>query len=530
MEKVVGYLQNAPSGSLDVDAAAALDEGIAKLNLDGDSGSSSISVTCGRLAKLATLLDQPDMTDLASEIGRLLQDARPLRAVKPACDGLPEEELLYSLGKVSRAVDRVRSRLVKIIDRAKQGTTISPDLINGANGWLGASFDMIESLLLGPCSQVEYHERHADLTAIAIDTAMSLSKSALVPSDSDSRERSLDLLNRSSHLFRTSRAPSSDLQDWARCLSNAAWSCGAGIYRLELFVPATPFIQMAVRLGNHALEVFQAGQSGPCENERDWVALQTIMSPRWEALSVCNMRAGKKMDSLTARIHCIQAQSDALEQIETETSSRPPFSLFAPTDKLSAVLSRLASVIIGEALFFSQAEERFEDAFFADITFKFASAAMAEHLVACMQHVEYRPEVAALMQALLLKTKSMYSVLNCPIREARSVGETNPSIDRLADLFDFIEQGHFATFRPLSRRRCACHKLRRASGARFRAIERGKARPHQAIIDPADRSPGDRILGMIWVSWDTKASIKQSCTCSWPRLPMLLGTPTCSMS
>ena len=419
MEKAVTYLQVVPIP--EADSTNMLNEGIAKLNLDGDSGSSSISVVCGKLAKLVVLLDQPDLTDIGSEIGRLLEDARPLETVKPACEGLPEEEFLYVLGKVSRAVDRVRSRLVKVIDLAKQGNPVSSALIKGANSWLASAFDMVESVLHGPCAQFEFHERHADLTAIAIDTAMSLSKSALVPSQQDSRARSLDLLQRSERLFRTSRAQASDLQDWARCLSNAAWSCGAGVYRLELFVPATPFIQMAVELGSHALDVYQTGQSAPCENERDWDALKTIMSPRWEALSVCYMRAGKKVDSLDARIRCIQAQSVVLKQIETDAVSRPPFALFSSNNKLSAVLARLASVLIGEGLFFSNVEERFEDKFFGDGDSPSASAAMAEHLVTCMQHVEYRPEVASLMQALLQKTISVYRSLGSPIREIRSV-------------------------------------------------------------------------------------------------------------
>jgi hypothetical protein len=408
-----------------------LDEGIAKLSLDGDSGSSSISVVCGKLAKLVTLLDQPNLSDLADEVGKLLQDPRPLRVVKQACEGLPEEELLYTLGKISRAVDRVRSRLVKIIDQAKQGVSVSPTLLDGSKSWLASTFDMIESLLQGPCSQVEYHERHADLTAIAIDTAMTLSKSALMPQNPDSRDRSLDLLKRSENLFRASRAPTSDLQDWARCLSNAAWSCGAGIYRIELFVPATPFVQMAVELGDHALETYRASQSGLTEIERDWDALRNIMSPRWEALSVCYMRSGRKTDSLNARISCIQAQPDILQHLENQSKSRPPSLLFTPANKISAVLARLASVLIGESLFLSNAEERFEDKFFANCRDRSASAAMAEHLVTCMQHVEYRPEVAALMQALLHKTILVYRESESPIREVRLVSGGGLPLSRI---------------------------------------------------------------------------------------------------
>jgi hypothetical protein len=393
-----------------------------RLDLNVQSGSSSFSIVCGRLAKLTTLLDQPEVSELAQQVGPLLEDRTAFKMAERALSELEGEELTYSIGKLSRAVDRVRYRVVKILDRAKAGQSVPEPLLQGAKAWLNNAFHLLETILLGPCSNAAYHERHADLTAVAIDAAMSLSKTCLVPLEIASRKDSLTFLKSAEALYRNSRAPSSELQDWARCLSNAAWSCGAAIYRIDLFVAASDFIELSIDLGTRALELYDsAPATSNTESEDEWQSLRTVMAQRWEALSICHMKASRKMESLEARLSCIKAHIPQLSSIQLVSSRQPPALIFQLDQRFNAVLARLASTLAAEALFYCNAEQSVEDRLFAIAPTFEAVAVIAEQLVAYMQVLEYRNEVAHLMQSLLRRTMDVYKAMSCPIRQVRYV-------------------------------------------------------------------------------------------------------------
>jgi hypothetical protein len=420
IEKVLNFMSEETTASpVATEADTMLDSGMDALTLDEQSGSSSFSGACGRIAKLGSLLDQAVSGSLSGEVWPLLRDTKPLAVMQRTCHGQCGEELLYNLGRIIRAIDRIRARLVKIIESAKQGQSTPAQLIEGSHIWLTNSFTMVEAILAGPCVAEEYQEQRTDLEAIALETAMSLSKFALVPADTESRETSLKLLLRAEKLFRKSRAPTAELQEWARCLSNAAWSCGAGIYRIEQFIAATPFIRKAIQFGDHALEIL--GPELSPATQQDWDDLRAGMSKRWEALSVCFARQGAKVESLEARLRCISAQSMLIPGLERESAMKPLSDIFDCHNKLAATLYRLSISITGDALFYTNMEEKMEERFFSVSQKTNSTALMAEYLTSCLQPQEYRPEVAGLIQALSWKAIGTYRKNLCPIRQVRYV-------------------------------------------------------------------------------------------------------------
>ena len=396
-----------------------LDSRMDALAVDEQSGSDSLTVACGRIAKLGSLLDRQISESMSQELWPLLRETKPLAAMQRTCQGQCGEEFLYTLGKIFRAIDRIRVRLDNIGENAKQGQSTPARLIEGSHIWLNNSFTMVEAILTGPCATEEYRGQHTDLEALAIETAMSLSKSALVPADTKSREASLNLILRAEKLFRGSRAPTAELQEWARCLSNAAWSCGAGVYRIEQFNAAAPFIRKAIQFGDRALDIL--GTECSPANKQDWDSLRAVMSRRWEALSVCLTKQGAKAESLDARLRCISAQSMLIPDLERESAMKPLSDIFASHPQLAAPLYRLSILIIGDALFYANMEEKIEEKFFNASQTWNSAALMAEYLTSCLQPYEYRPEVASLIQALLRKAIGIYRKNKCPIRQVRYV-------------------------------------------------------------------------------------------------------------
>jgi len=398
---------------------AILDLGMNALTLNEQSGSSSLSVACGRIAKLGSLLDQAVSESLSQEVWPLLRETKPLAVMQRTCKGQSGKELSYNLGRIIRAIDRIRVRLVRLVENAKQGQSTPAQLIEGCHIWLTNAFTMLEAILAGPCAADDYRAQHTDLEAIALETAMSLSKLALIPADVKSRENALKLLLRAEKLFRASRSPTAELQEWARCLSNAAWSCGAGVYRIEQFIVATPFIRKAIQLGDHALEIIGAELASTIK--QDWDDLRASMSQRWEALSVCLARQDAKVESLEARLRCVSARSILIPGLDSDAAVKPLSEIFDSHNKLAATLYRLSILIIGDALFYANMEEKIEERFFSMSQHSNSNALMAEYLTSCLQSQEYRPEVAGMMQALLWKAIGTYRKNMCPIRQVRYV-------------------------------------------------------------------------------------------------------------
>lgn len=376
----------------------------------------------GTQTKLTTLLDQLPLQTSESELVALLSDADSLQSVVTVVEQSVGEDTISLLGKICRTIDRVRYRTTAILQKARAGESFAKSILEGIHNWQNNAFKLMCELSDGQSARAEYHERHADVAAIAIDTSMTMSKLSLVPADPKSQARSLDLLQRSERLINRSRAPDSELQDWSRCLSNAAWSCGAGIYRLEMFVPAKPFIQIAVDLGVKALDSCQKRTTPiPTDVENEWKLLNDVMPQRWEALSVCYSRADQKWESLRAKVRCIQSHAQQVERIGGNASSLPPSAIFSAGDKFTSVLARVASTLISDALIYSNdCATLVHDLFDWDET-NLTAGVIVEHITACMQALEYRPEVSQIMRTLLEKLIRTYEEADCPIRQVRQV-------------------------------------------------------------------------------------------------------------
>lgn len=124
---------------------------------------------------------------------------------------------------------------------------------------------------------------------------MLVSKLSLNPKDPISSDTSLDQIRRAAAVFKASRSPPGELQDWARCLSNGAWSCAASLFRVERYGPTLLFVEVSIELSREALEHRQkAAQKMSPEMEKEWEALTAVMPSRWEVLSACLLKADRK--------------------------------------------------------------------------------------------------------------------------------------------------------------------------------------------------------------------------------------------